>query len=75
MSKTPDIISKKGLKVIFVSDKKKSGGGAQCRVECLDDSSKYDNKCDRDCTASNFEAMTCPFALVASAVCAAVAAE
>ena len=27
---------KKGLKVIFTSDKKKSGGGAQCTAECID---------------------------------------
>ena len=27
---------KKGLKVVFTSDKKKSGGGAQCTAQCID---------------------------------------
>ena len=27
---------RKGLKVVFTSDKKKSGGGAQCTVQCID---------------------------------------
>ena len=27
---------RKGLKVIFTSDKKKIGGGAQCAAQCID---------------------------------------
>ena len=27
---------RKGLKVVFTSDKKKVGGGAQCTVQCID---------------------------------------
>ena len=27
---------RKGLKVVFTSDKKKSGGGAQCTAQCID---------------------------------------
>ena len=27
---------RKGLKVIFTSDKKKVGGGAQCTAQCID---------------------------------------
>ena len=27
---------KKGLKVVFTSDKRKSGGGAQCTAQCID---------------------------------------
>ena len=27
---------KKGLKVLFTSDKRKSGGGAQCTAQCVD---------------------------------------
>ena len=27
---------KKGLKVVFTSDKRKLGGGAQCTVQCID---------------------------------------
>ena len=27
---------RKGLKVVFTSDKRKTGGGAQCTVQCID---------------------------------------
>ena len=27
---------KKGLKVVFTSDRRKTGGGAQCTVQCID---------------------------------------
>ena len=27
---------RKGLKVVFTSDKKKAGGGAQCTAQCID---------------------------------------
>ena len=27
---------RRGLKVVFTSDKKKSGGGAQCTAQCID---------------------------------------
>ena len=27
---------KKGLKVLFTSDRRKSGGGAQCTAQCVD---------------------------------------
>ena len=27
---------RKGLKVVFTSDKKKSGGGARCTAQCID---------------------------------------